>query len=269
MTDIYQHFKDNFILNYTSEVPLYKQLENYIVSQIRIGTFKEGDKMISENEICQLFDISRTTVRQAMSGLYDKGVIARVRGKGTFVAKEKIHFNINSLFYFTPSIMSLGLEPSSDILCCEVITPTEDIRDKLKLVDDKQKVFCLKRVRKADNIPVSLDVAYMPYYLCQGIENINFEHRSLFNVQEKIYQLTPKYANSNIEAILIDDPQTAELLGCENHSAAFNIQLTYHLEDGSIMEYTNTITRADKCSFQLTINNGKKEDLSFSQSFHL
>nr|WP_314742030.1 GntR family transcriptional regulator [uncultured Haemophilus sp.] len=269
MTDIYQHFKDNFILNYTSEVPLYKQLENYIVSQIRIGTFKEGDKMISENEICQLFDISRTTVRQAMNGLYEKGVIARVRGKGTFVAKEKINFNINSLFYFTPSIMALGQEPSSEIIRCEVIDPTEEIIDKLKLADSKQKVFCLTRVRKADGIPISLDRAYMPYYLCQGIERINFEHRSLFNVQEKIYQLSPKYANSTIEAMLIDDAETAKLLDYPNHSAAFKTQLTYYLEDGSIMEHTDVITRADKCSFQLTINNGKKDELSFSQAFHL
>ncbi len=269
MTDIYQHFKHHFILNYTSDVPLYKQLENYIVAQIRIGTFKEGDKMISENEICQLFDISRTTVRQAMNGLYEKGVIVRIRGKGTFVAKEKIQFNINNLFYFTPSIMALGLEPSSAVIGCEVIEPTEEIMDKLKLSDHTQKVFKLTRVRKADNIPVSLDIAYMPYYLCQGIEKINFEHRSLFNVQEKIYQLTPKYANSTINAILIDHPQTAKLLESKKGAAGFNIQLTYHLEDGTIMEFTDSITRADKCSFQLTITNGKKEDLSFSQSFHI
>ncbi|PJG82615.1 GntR family transcriptional regulator [Caviibacterium pharyngocola] len=269
MTDIFQHFKDNFILNYTSDVPLYKQIENYIVAQIRLGTFKEGDKMISENEICQLFDISRTTVRQAMNGLFEKGVIVRIRGKGTFVAKEKIQFNINNLFHFTPSIMALGLEPSSIIVGCEVITPSEEIAEKLKLLDETQKVFKLTRVRKADDVPVSLDTVYMPYYLCQGIEKMNFEHRSLFNVQEKIYQLTPKYANANIEAILIDDRITADLLEYPQNSAGFHISLTYYLEDGSIMEYTDSITRADKCSFKLTINNGKKEDLSFSKSFNL
>lgn len=113
--------------------------------------------MISENEICQLFEISSTTVRQAMNGLYDKGVIARIRGKGTFVASEKIQRNISALYHFSESIMALGMEPSSEVLECEIIHPNEDIAKRLGLEDDIQKVFKLTRLCKVDGLPVILE----------------------------------------------------------------------------------------------------------------
>ncbi|MEC5341288.1 GntR family transcriptional regulator [Brenneria populi] len=264
---IIEKFQNDFILNFTSDIPLYKQIENFIISHIRLGLFKDGEKMISENQLCDLLKISRTTARQAMNSLYDQGFITRIRGKGSFVQTGKIQRNINNLYNFTESIMSVGLEPSSTVIEQGVVKADAAIAKKLKLPADADDVFKIVRVRNADESPILLETTYIPYYLCQGIEQIKFEHRSLYNVLQKIYSLPFDYAEETIESILIENAAVRALLKCDNSMPGFFINRLSYLNDGSVLEYTHSITRADKCAFKIILFNGKKEKLTFAKNF--
>ncbi|PJG82481.1 GntR family transcriptional regulator [Caviibacterium pharyngocola] len=259
MPSIYDHFKQHFVLNLQSELPIYRQIENYVTAQVRLGTFQENDKMISENELCDLLNISRTTVRQAMDALYKKGIVQKIRGKGTFIASEKIQRNINQVYNFSESMTALGHQPSSIVLSSEIITADEELAEILKLPEFNRKVFKLERIRKADDMPMIWETSYIPYYLCPSIETVDFEHRSLYNVLEKIFQLEVKTANETIEAIVLTEEMT-RLLECPQ-MAGFFIHRTAYLDEHTVLEYTHSITRADKCTFQLNWQNGKQEEM--------
>lgn len=69
-------------------VPLYEQLYNHVLSHIRAGTLRHGDRVPSETELAQQFNVSRITSKKALSMLEQNGMIERIRGKGSFVRLE-------------------------------------------------------------------------------------------------------------------------------------------------------------------------------------
>lgn len=70
------------------KLPKYKILYKWITDQIYNGTFKYMEKLPSESELCNQFQISRQTVRNAFQELETDGLISRSKGSGSFVAKE-------------------------------------------------------------------------------------------------------------------------------------------------------------------------------------
>ncbi|HEY8891197.1 MAG TPA: FadR/GntR family transcriptional regulator [Clostridium sp.] len=71
--------------NPVSNKKLYLQIYNQILSQIQLGTFKIGDKLPPERELCEQFNVSRAPIRQALSALELNGFIYSRQGEGVYV----------------------------------------------------------------------------------------------------------------------------------------------------------------------------------------
>lgn len=69
-----------------ARIPMYIQLKTYMMSQIQQGLWKPGDKIPSENELAEQFNVSRITVKNALNGFVNQGLIYRIQGKGSFIA---------------------------------------------------------------------------------------------------------------------------------------------------------------------------------------
>ena len=245
-------FKDVVNMELSSNIPIYEQLANYIRIQIQTGFFKPGEKVIPENDLCDLLSVSRTTVRQAMEKLVDEGLIIRYRRKGSFIADSKLKRSINSLYNFSNNMRELGANPSSIVIKKGIEEATEEASRKLQLPATANKVFYLERLRCADDKPVLLEKTYIPYYLCTGIEFIDFEKASLYDALVQIYALKINKAIETISAVLIREEE-AKLLKCEKNVAGYKISRISYLDTGFIYEYTTSITRADMCEFQFEL----------------
>jgi GntR family transcriptional regulator of arabinose operon len=70
-------------------VPLYKQIQEYILNEIAKNNWMANYKLPSEMEIAELFNVSRLTVSNALKDLIEKGLIYRIQGKGTFVSPNQ------------------------------------------------------------------------------------------------------------------------------------------------------------------------------------
>ena len=68
-----------------NDEPKYVQLKNYIKSMIENGELGPGERLYSENELAERFNISRHTVRQAVGELVNENWLSRIQGSGTFV----------------------------------------------------------------------------------------------------------------------------------------------------------------------------------------
>ncbi|WP_395760287.1 GntR family transcriptional regulator [Clostridioides difficile] len=77
------------IVNKSSNIPLHTQLSSIIREMIETGELKEGDAIMPERELCNIQNVSRMTVNKTIVGLVTEGLLYRVQGKGTFVAKQK------------------------------------------------------------------------------------------------------------------------------------------------------------------------------------
>ena len=103
-------------------IPLYFQLEKLILEEIDNGNYPVGSMIPTEMELSQMFGISRTTVRQAISDLVREEHLYRIKSKGTFVAHPKlVQGFIQSIQSFDDDVRSTGRTPSTEVLDLKLV----------------------------------------------------------------------------------------------------------------------------------------------------
>ncbi len=115
----------NFVINKYSDIPLYCQLKNIIIAKIEDGIYLPDSKIPSEQEFCELYNISRPTVRQAITELTNNGYLYKEKGKGTFVSRPKTSIDVKTYTGFTDSILDNELTDNREILCIETVQGKE------------------------------------------------------------------------------------------------------------------------------------------------
>ena len=172
-------------LDASSIVPLYKQLKDLILKEIKEGKLKPNQKIPTEQELSENYQISRMTVRKALAQLVDEEVLAKKQGKGTFVQEPKIVEDLDNANSFTNLCKRNGKVPGGKTLKFVLEEPSDrDIRE-LQL-EPKEQVIHIQRVRTADNIPVMLENLYFPGHL-KDILTENLDDSSLYQIlQEKL-----------------------------------------------------------------------------------
>ena len=149
-------------LSMDSDIPLYSQLVSIIKRNISARTLMPGALLPSESEFCRTFDVSRSTVRQAIGALESEGLVVRKQGRGTFVAEPKMRRRTENVYSFTSEINAMGMTPSSTILEFEVIKPTPDIVTMLELESDNVNVYRFSRIRNVNGQPLILETSFYP-----------------------------------------------------------------------------------------------------------
>ena len=119
---------EEFKLDRNTPVPLYYQLKQYLIGQVRSGKLKVGDMLPTEFELCEKFGVSRPTVRQAMSEMVAEGYLYRHKGKGTFVSKPKLEGRFfQKLQSYNVEMTQKGLEPATEVLNLKTVTANDEV----------------------------------------------------------------------------------------------------------------------------------------------
>lgn len=146
-----------------SPLPLYIQVENYLLNQIERDGLEPGDPVPSENQLTKELDISRMTARQAINNLVLKGILVRKRGLGTFVNDpnpERIEMPLNKLRGFSQRSHQTGKQPVNKVLRFETTSASSEIAGLLQ-IDEGDDVYYMERLRCLDDDPVVLEQSYM------------------------------------------------------------------------------------------------------------
>jgi len=109
------------VINKYSNVPLYSQLKNLIIQKIESGEYAGDTRIPSEQEFCDMYGISRPTVRQAINELTSNGYLYKQKGKGTFVTKAKTKVNIKNYSGFTDSVLDSQDRSKHNVLTLHTI----------------------------------------------------------------------------------------------------------------------------------------------------
>ena len=141
--------------------PLYKQLAQAIQRSIQSGEYPEGSRLPSEQELSELYHVSRITVRTALKELADAELVIRKQGKGTFVGKKKFKRNLSLATSFSEACRDMGRVPGAKLLFSGMEPATEADCAALQL-SPGDKVVCLRRLRYADSVPVSVEEDRFP-----------------------------------------------------------------------------------------------------------
>lgn len=257
-------FNKTNIVNPDNSIPLYLQILNYIRHQIQSGALKPGDAIPPETELCKTYNISRTTMRQALDILAEENLIVRRRGKGTVVSSQKLNRDLNHLYSFSEDMRSMGLTPSSKVLEQLIQKAPIEIAEALMLGSNSD-IFRLTRVRLADDEPILMENTYIPLYLCPDIEKIDFSDTSLYTVLRLKYNLDLDKAVETYEAVQ-QTKFSAKQLACSPGDPAFNIRRTAYLASGIPFEFTSSIVRSDKCRFEVELKTNTRQT-NFTRMF--
>lgn len=101
------------MLNSEQAEPLYIQLKKAVQSAIANGAFSSGDKIPTEIELSETYNVSRITVRKAIEELVNEGYLTKRQGKGTFVNAPKIGRKIEHVISFTAACKANGVSSHS------------------------------------------------------------------------------------------------------------------------------------------------------------
>jgi GntR family transcriptional regulator, N-acetylglucosamine utilization regulator len=229
-------------LNKYSHVPLYQQLVDKLIVQIRSGELRPGDRVPSEREIAESHKVSRTTARLALEELVATGLIYREQGRGTFVAASSMR-SLIGFASFTEDFITRGCKPGSRILAHDLIDGDEVIRKALRL-DEREMVLRLVRLRLADNKPVAIQTSYLPAKLVPGLENRDMTNQSLFAILRQDYYVYPAWTEAEIETARAE-PTQAELLGISPGDPVLIVRGLSYTDSFETVESVETVYRGE------------------------
>ncbi|MEP6939605.1 MAG: GntR family transcriptional regulator [Rudaea sp.] len=220
----------------------YLRLRRAIQNTIETGAFPPGQPLPSERDLARDLALSRVTVRKAIGGLVEEGLLTQRHGAGTFVA-DRIVKSFSRLTGFTDDLRARGLKPRVEFLEREVgeVTPEEAMALNLS---PGANVIRLRRLRFAADKPLALESTVVPQSVIADPERIKL---SLYDALEEI-GCRPTRALQRLRAVAVDAAQGL-LLDLPVGSPALSIERRAFLDDGRVVEYTTSLYRGDAYDF--------------------
>lgn len=240
------------LVDRSSAVPLYFQLQEILKEKIELGVWKPGETIPGEEELCETHGVSRTVVRQALAILEQDRQITRTRGLGTIVAPPKVEQRAGGF-----SRLISNATPGGRIIILDVRqqVPTRRIQTQLQL-DDGIEILRVMSLLHIRDTPVAL-----------------FD--SFFSVPDAgwLKKALPRQFPSSLEAPIVSNIKLtrsevtietsfcskweAEQLGLRFHGAVFVTLITEHRANGSNerpFEISRAVYRADRVQFRLELS---------------
>ncbi len=219
--------------------PLYLQLQKVLRDAITEQTVAPDDAIPTERDLASEFDVSRITVRKAVDGLVNEGLLTRRRGAGTFVVGSRVEKSFSKLSSFSEDMISRGRQPSSEWVSKSVggVTPEESLSLGLS---PGSMIYRFHRIRYADGQSMAIEYATIPGYCLPSVAVVD---ESLYAALDGTGH-RPVRALQRLRAIAFNAEQ-AEALGIEAGQPGLFIERRGFLADGRAAEFTQSYYRGD------------------------
>ena len=235
---------------FQSKSPLYYQLAEIIINDIKEKNLQENDRILTEREYCEKYNLSRSTVRQAIAYLEKKGYIYKVQGCGTFVSSRVMKQKLLKFYSFTEEAKKQGKTPSSKILSFKEKKADEKICKELNINKDA-KVYELQRLRLADDEVVMYEKTYLLEKKMQGLSKNILLENPLYDILQNRYNISFTKATERFSVLLADE-KIAEILTIPQGSPIIRLQ-RWTYAGMEIIEYTVSLVRGDRFEFEVEL----------------
>ncbi|MGE5275131.1 MAG: GntR family transcriptional regulator [Verrucomicrobiota bacterium] len=242
-------------LDREAPLPLYAQLKDALLREIRDGGFEPGDRFPTEAAIRDRYGVSRATVRQALGDLEESGVIRKVQGLGTFVAVPKIR-HVPLLTSFAELAASQGFRPSHRILSSSVEEAPDDVAAELGLADGARCRF-LRRLFLADGNAVGLAETWLPVDALRGHDDLFHRDRLKGGSMYEVLRRDPiglvlDHAAETI-APGVADAASAAMLGCRPGTPVLLIRRITFTPDERAVECTRLVFVGERYEYRVEL----------------
>lgn len=227
--------------------PLYVKLQRALREAVHNKTLAPDDALPPERDLAEEFGISRITVRKALSGLVEEGLLSRRQGAGTFIA-SRVEKHFSRLSSFSEDMAARGLVPRSEWLgkTGGTVTPEESLMLGLS---PGTRVYRFNRIRYANDTPMAIEYSTI---LAACLPSEDAVEDSLYGALSRTGN-RPTRALQRLRAVSFDEHH-ARLLDMEIGAAGLLIERRGFLADGRTIEVTRSYYRGDAYDFVAELN---------------
>ena len=232
---------------------LYNSIQDKIIS----GAWYEGMLIPSESQLCEMYLVSRITVRRALKELEDQKLVYKIQGKGTFVRAS-----INDVL---EQQYTLGVDTSVvyEVLEAKTIPATPNLIVSLKLPKGVNEVFFIKRLRFRDNVPEAIVNTYYRVELGSKLVDQDIHHINSISLLSEVSG-QPVVKVQTMMFPVNPTIEEARMLNLSITSAHVKIRRTSEFNDGEIAEYAEAFINSDDISF--SVSSWGKRDSSLMEN---
>lgn len=240
-----------FKLSLGSGIPLYLQIEELVLKNIKNGVWKEGDKLLPETELAKELNVNRLTLREAFNSLIRQGYLVRVHGKGVFVKnplnENKTIWNLNIVDTYEGKKNALSFHK---VISFRKEKPNKYIAKILNINEDVE-IFYIERLRieEKDDSIIGIERSYLPVQFCPNL-NEEILSKSKYHYLETLGIKAQKIDRFLSPIVL--NPLDRKLLNLTKDDIGLKVESTTYLENDIVLEYSETIYNANKYKFLVT-----------------
>lgn len=229
----------------------YKEIADSIEQDIRNGKFDETKKLPTEEEFMKKFEVSRNTIRKAITQLVQRGYIYQVQGSGLFLRKksETDYINLGSLRGLTQDLHNKEIE--TKVLDIQVVEADEMRAKQLSCIEGT-KLYYVKRIRLVEHEPFSIEISYFKKSIVPYL-NKDIASNSIYSYLIDDLKLNIGFADKVINCEKIDK-QSADMLHVNPQDPTLIIENTVCLTNGTIFELSRSIFHFQKAKILNRIN---------------
>lgn len=231
-------------------LPAYLQIHDQIKKDIDEEVWKIGQRLSSERDLAETFQVSRMTLRQAITLLVEEGVLERRVGSGTFVVSTRVQEKMRETTSFTEIMKSQGKTPSSQLISYRRTLPSKQEVEKLG-IEKTENIIRIERVHYADKLPVVYEVASIPEKFIKNFDKEEITSHFFQTLQEHGYKIGK--SQQTIYARLAKEKIAHYLEIPRGHAILALTQVSY-FEDGTAFEYVKSQYVGERFEFYLENN---------------
>ena len=226
---------------------VYMNICYQIIDDIVKNKYSVGDLIPTQNELAEKFQVSRTTIREAIKELVRRNILKAVKGKGTFVVAKpgELARNSHTEGFSGAQFRNIGREVHSKVILLEEIPADKKLSNKL-VVPEKSSITHIRRIRYVDLIPLCVDDAYLVTKYLGGIDFLkeDLETGSLYKILEEKVGIYFRYVEEKYRAVACSK-EFAAYLGISPNEPVLEIEMISCDEFGKPVEYCENYERSD------------------------
>ncbi len=213
----------------------YKEIATNIENKILKNFINRGDKLPSERNLSDEYNVSRTTIRRAIDFLILKDLLIRKPGSGTYVKNNNIFLNVEEQISFSEKMEDLKNNHETKIIDFKIINSTNKLRELFNFEKNEKFIFA-KRIRYIDSVAVNLEKTYMPYEMFPELSEDILKKSKYFFI-EKIKELNIKESH-NILMPILPNQEMQNLFNIDKNIPIFMKKSKGILTSEKIFEYS-------------------------------
>lgn len=234
-----------------SGIPIYIQIQNDIKRKIEEGYWQVGTAIPAERQLAEMFNVSRMTVRQAIQGLVDDGVLQRRVGAGTFISERKLTERLEAVTSFTNLMIQEGKTPSTRVVAFGIKPASLQETEALQLPPNSN-VMKVERVRYGDKVPILYETVAIPEIVAEQLTREDIMNSLYEAIVTKLGQSIGE-AEQVMEAALISE-KIAPYLEVKIGTPVMKLRQITKLSDGRPFEFTRSQYVGSRFQFVAKIN---------------